>query len=158
MLFLLLVTIISALLTIIMGVIAWRTAQEEKRRTDARVAALAADIHHIDRLRSAGGRAEPDLELRRETDRPLHTAGMFESTAAARTTPRFGAIAAIGILVFGAAAAIFLTLGSGSDATPIASAATHGNPQGAASVESAANTAIPANPASADEVVPVELL
>src|SRR5262245_13483075 len=155
MLFLLLVTIISALLTVIMSVIAWRTAQEEKRRSDARVAALQADIHHIDRVRNAGRRAEPDLELRREMDVPLHSAALFETSSATGTGPRFGAVAAIGVLVFVAVAAIVVALGSGSNASPVASAATHANPQGAASVDSAAN---PAGPANSGEVVPVELL
>src|SRR5262245_31723559 len=103
--FLLLVTIISALLPVIMSLIAWRTAQEERRRSGARVAALAADIHQIDRLRSAGRRTEPELELRRDTDAPVLSAGLFETSAAPRGGPRFGAVAAIGVLVFVAAAA-----------------------------------------------------
>jgi hypothetical protein len=155
--FLLLVTIISALLTVIMSVIAWRTAREEKRRSDARVAALAADIHHVDRLRNAGRRAEPDLELRRETA-PVSAAGLFETSAAPRGGPRFGAVAAIGVLVFAAAAAIVVSLGSGSSATPVASAASHETPLDDADVARAAKSAPAANAANADEVVPVELL
>ena len=45
MMFLLLVTLLSMLLAAIMSVIAWRIAGDERRRSDARVAALAADIH-----------------------------------------------------------------------------------------------------------------
>jgi hypothetical protein len=156
--FLLLVTIISALLTVIMSVIAWRTAREEKRRTDARVAALAADIHQIDRLRTAVRRTEPELELRREPEMPLHAAGLFETTATTRTGPRFGAVAAIGLLVFAAAAAIVVTLGNGSSATPVASAASHENPRSAGEEAAVASPRTPVTPASPDEVVPVELL
>jgi hypothetical protein len=45
MTFLLIVTISSMLVAAIMSVIAWRIAAEERKRSDARVAALAADIH-----------------------------------------------------------------------------------------------------------------
>jgi len=45
MMFLLLVTVTSILLAAIMSVIAWRIAAEEGRRSGARIAALAADIH-----------------------------------------------------------------------------------------------------------------
>jgi hypothetical protein len=45
MMFLLVVTLTSMLVAAIMSVIAWRIAREERRRSDARVAALAADIH-----------------------------------------------------------------------------------------------------------------
>jgi len=48
---LLLVTLSSLLLAGIMTAVAWRTSYEERRRSEARVAALAADIH-------------PDLDLR----------------------------------------------------------------------------------------------
>lgn len=156
--FLLLVTIISVLLTVIMSVIAWRTAREEKRRTDARVAALAADIHHVDRLRTVGRRSEPDLELRHEPEMPLHSASLFETSAASRTAPRFGAVAAIGVLVLVAVAAVVVTLGSGSSATPVASAASQATPPNAADEQPAARRPTPATPANPDEVVPVELL
>jgi hypothetical protein len=45
MMFLLIVTLSSMLLAAIMSVIAWRLAAEERRRSDARVAALSAEIH-----------------------------------------------------------------------------------------------------------------
>jgi len=156
MLFLLLVTLISVLLTVIMSVIAWRTAQDEKRRSEARVAALAADIHQVDRLRGVA-RREPELELRPAVDAmadapmpPMGPSGLFESAAPRRTGPRFGAVAAIGALMFVTVAGIVVMLGSGSSATPVASAASHANPAGAD------NAVRPA--AGPDDVVPVELL
>lgn len=45
MMFLLVVTLTSMLVAAIMSAIAWRIAREERYRSDARVAALAADIH-----------------------------------------------------------------------------------------------------------------
>jgi hypothetical protein len=45
MTFLLIVTISSMLLAALMSVIAWRIAAEERRRSEARIAALAAEIH-----------------------------------------------------------------------------------------------------------------
>ena len=107
MLFLPLVTIISLLLAVIMSVIAWRAAQEEKRRTAARIAALAADIHDTGRLHGAR-RAEPDLELRRPIETPFapQPSGLFATGEAARTGPRLATVVAIGVLVFGSMAAM----------------------------------------------------
>jgi len=45
MMFLLIVTLSSMLLAVIMSLVAWRIAAEERRRSNARVAALAAEIH-----------------------------------------------------------------------------------------------------------------
>ena len=45
MTFLLIVTVSSMLLAAIMSFIAWRIAAEERRRSDARIAALSAEIH-----------------------------------------------------------------------------------------------------------------
>jgi len=151
MLFLLLVTLISVLLTVIMSVIAWRTAQDEKRRSEARIAALAADIHQIERLRAVA-RREPDLELRPAIDVPMASPGLFQAAAPGRGGTRFGAVAGIGVLVFVAAAAVVVTLGGGSSATPVASAASHPVAVNAESQPAAAST--PAH----DDGVPVELL
>ena len=116
MLFLLLVTLISMLLAVIMSVIAWRAAQEEKRRSDARVAALAAEIHGTDRPYAAP-RSDPDLDLRRvETPVALPAAGLFETSGAARTGPRLATVIGIGVLVLGSVAAVAVMLGSGSSA------------------------------------------
>jgi len=67
MTFLLAVTVTSMLLAAIMSVIAWRIAVSERRRSEARVAALAAEIHDAAPPRAAL-QPEPswarDLELR----------------------------------------------------------------------------------------------
>jgi len=49
MMFLLLVTLTSMLLAAIMSLVAWRIAGDERRRSEARIAALAADIHDVER-------------------------------------------------------------------------------------------------------------
>ena len=49
MTFLLLVTLASTVLAAIMSFVAWRTAGDERRRSEARIAALAADIHGVER-------------------------------------------------------------------------------------------------------------
>ena len=76
MLFLLLVTLISLLLAVIMSVIAWRVAGEERRRSDARVAALAADIHDSPRV-------DPDFDLRRPVVESRHTGSRYSFDFAA---------------------------------------------------------------------------
>lgn len=45
MMFLLIVTIASMAIAAVMSLVAWRIAAEDRRRSDTRVAALAADIH-----------------------------------------------------------------------------------------------------------------
>ena len=114
MLFLLLVTLISMLLAVIMSVIAWRVSREERRRSDARVAALAAAIHDAPQ-------AEADLDLRRFAEPPPSAppgpaTGLFETSQAARTNPRLAAVVGIGVLVFGSVAGLAFLLGSGSSA------------------------------------------
>jgi hypothetical protein len=147
MLFLLLVTLISLLLAVIMSVIAWRVAREERRRSAARVAALAADIH------------DPDLDLRRPAEAPASTpgTGLFTTAEQARPTPRLAAVVGIGVLVFGSMAAVAITLGSGAHPTA-AGAAPASTP--AASPEASQpvdqTTAVPRT--KADGPVPLELL
>ena len=59
MTFLLLVTVTSMVVAVIMGVIAWRIAGEERRRSEARIAALAADIHAAPMRDGGRGRGAP---------------------------------------------------------------------------------------------------
>ncbi|OLD22533.1 MAG: hypothetical protein AUJ01_00205 [Acidobacteria bacterium 13_1_40CM_3_65_5] len=140
MLFLLLVTLISMLLAVIMSVIAWRAAQEEKRRSDARIAALAAEIHDTDRPHAAP-RAEADLDLRRPVETPvsLPVTGLFETSGAARTGPRLATVVGIGLLVSAATAHV----------------ASPANLENRANQASSAN---PANHATSENLVPLELL
>jgi hypothetical protein len=150
---LLIVTLMSGALAAVMAVIAWRVAREERQRGDARIAALAAEIHAEDHLPAAapasvvpapmfrptiGIRAEParrhDPRVRTETRRrgfsiedlplrdvaastPVQAREPFGTPAMTSSGSRFGAVAAIGLFVFGSLAALAVWLSPG---TPIA--------------------------------------
>jgi hypothetical protein len=75
MTFLLIVTISSILLAALMGAIAWRIAAQERRRSEARIAALAAEIRvpaagppRAAAAQASGGR-HPEIGLRGEPRR-----------------------------------------------------------------------------------------
>jgi hypothetical protein len=120
--FLPLVTLISLVLAVIMTAIAWRVSQEERRRSEARVAALAADIH------DAGAGVRPDvwsldgdLPMRSSRDTAITTSSgdMFVVPSSAKTGTRLATVVTIGLLVFGSAAAVAVVFGrsSGHDLT-----------------------------------------
>jgi len=88
---LLLVTLTSMLLAAIMSVVAWRSSREERRRSDARIALLAADIH--------GEHAEPVAVVEATGD-------LFVREPPAPRGLRFAAVAGCGLLVCGSAAAL----------------------------------------------------
>ena len=102
MMFLLIVTLTSMLLAAIMSVIAWRMAGDERRRSEARVAALAAEIH--------GAAEPPPSAMDRFREAPVDT-NVF-----GRERPPSGSRAAIvvggGAVVFGAAVAFAIRAGS----------------------------------------------
>jgi hypothetical protein len=117
MMFLLIVTVVSMLLAAIMSLIAWRISGEERRRSEARIAALAAEIH-------AAPEARPTL-----WDPPLRrvepTAPALQSLFVApkrRSGPRPFAILAGGGLVFATAVAIAV-VSSRADRAPVAAVA-----------------------------------
>ena len=124
MMFLLIVTLTSMLLAAIMSVIAWRIAGDDRRRSDARVAALSAEIHDAAptpfaivaearaarRADDAGQRWEKDLELRPAGRAPAG-ARIF-ATRQAPSGARLFAVVAGGALVFGAVIAVAIAGGS----------------------------------------------
>jgi hypothetical protein len=116
--FLVLVTLISLVLAVIMTVIAWRVSQEERRRSEARVAALAGDIHDGEpALRHDPLSPETDLHIRSTGETTAAAPfGMFAAPAAAHTGTRLVAVVIIGLLVFGSAAAVAVVLGRGASA------------------------------------------
>jgi hypothetical protein len=132
---LLLVTIVSLLLAVIMSVVAWRVAYEERRRSAARVAALAADIHG-------------DLELHsRSAPAAISSGGsMFAAAGATQGGTRFAAVMAVGVLVFASAAALMVLFAGPSSTSSVAAASTP-----ASAVTSTENTASAAP-------VPLELM
>lgn len=130
MMFLLLVTLLSMLLAAIMSVIAWRIAGDERRRSDARVAALAADIHDgaPEPASAAPCAVVDELELRPE--RLVSTSGDLFAAAPPRAASRWAAVVGAGVLVFGSAVALVVVLSGGSTAgaRPAAGTATDAAP------------------------------
>jgi hypothetical protein len=122
--FLLIVTVTSMLLAAIMSVVAWRIAVEERRRSDARVDALAAEIHGVSApgIQPFAYRADEDLELRpAAASVPLHAdpgpdlrADLFVAPQAPASTWSLATAAGIGVLVLGAAAALAVVTSAGA--------------------------------------------
>ena len=108
------VTVLSLFLAISMGVVAWRLVQEERRRSDARLAALAAD------LRSGRGSSfddepyrsapEPTADPGAEGDPAAAVGDMFASPVESTSTGwrRVAAGAGAAVLVLVVVAAVFL--------------------------------------------------
>jgi hypothetical protein len=74
MIVLLIVTVTSVLLAVIMSAIAWRMSTDERRRSDARVAALSAEIHDAATMPGVG-RVFGDLPSSRVRTDPAYTTG-----------------------------------------------------------------------------------
>jgi hypothetical protein len=146
--FLILVTLISLVLAVIMTVIAWRVSQEERRRSEARVAALAADIRDGDPALRDDLPLDAGLHLQGE---PASAApfGMFAVPAASHSNGRLAAGVLIGLLVFGSAVAVAVVFGGGPSA---GASVAHVDEQG--SREVASQTA-PPNPRT---ILPLELV
>lgn len=154
MMFLLIVTIASMLLAVIMSVVAWRVAGEERRRSDARVAALTAEIHGTGDTVDDPSR-DPDLEIRPAID--TRGAGDLFAPAAAPSGSRLAGVMAGGVIVFGAAVtlALFMSSGSGTSASK-----RHATIDTRPSTETAASPVTRANPANPDApaTLPLELV
>jgi flagellar basal body-associated protein FliL len=118
--FLLVVTLVSMLLAVVMTVVAWRTAREERRRSEARVAVLAADIQTAVAASAVGKRTEP--RLRAVTQTPTSSGDLFAagpSSASSRSVIVIG----VGLAVFATAAALIVVLSSGARSSTAASPA-----------------------------------
>jgi len=113
--FLLIVTLVSMLLAAIMSVVAWRVAVEERRRSEARVDALAAEIHDVPApgVRVSPYRLDDDLELRPVSGTATRSE-MFAATRPAGSPSRLAVVVAIGVFVFGAAVSLAIVLSAGS--------------------------------------------
>ncbi|MQA29125.1 MAG: hypothetical protein GEU82_04695 [Luteitalea sp.] len=103
----LVVTTAAVALASTMSLVAWRVVRDDRRRSEARVAALAADIHRV----GAGAGDDPP---------PWDHGGDDPATlfAAVPPQPRRSALAiaiGAGALVLGGAAAVFMTVTGGQD-------------------------------------------
>ena len=107
---LIVITIVSLTLAATMSVVTWRLTREERRRSAARVAALATEIHG-----EAGTvrRFDDELELR-QTPIPSGHSNLFAAAdPAVSPASRFAAVVALGIFVVGTGAALAVVLSSG---------------------------------------------
>jgi hypothetical protein len=100
------ITLLSMTVAATMSIVAWRAVRNERRRSDARVRALAADIHGRDTLRAPDG----DLPLR-EGPATLSTRPMFARADPTPARSRLAVAAALGVLAVGASAALAVVLG-----------------------------------------------
>ena len=104
---LIVVTLLSLAVAGGMSVVAWRVAGEERRRSEARVAALAADLRSSD--------VGNDLPLPAVAD--ARSAGsMFAFMQPVTAIPRLATVVLAGVLVVGAGAALLVALGRSGDA------------------------------------------
>ena len=97
---LLITTVLSLIVAAVMSVVAWRLARDERRRSEARVATLAAEIHG-------------------EGPSPVHVSDLFFAEAQARTPGNPFRALAIGAVVVGSGIAL-VVFASGSRGSSVA--------------------------------------
>jgi hypothetical protein len=146
-LILIVVTLLSLTVAAMMSLVAWRAVRSERRRSEARVTALAADIHILDDVQGrdtapagAATRApEGDLPLQ-EVPTSISTRSMFAPDHPTPTRSRLAVVVALGVLGVGASAALAVVLGGAgrstgveprSDAAQQAPSAENGTPENA---------------------------
>jgi hypothetical protein len=96
------VTLVSLALAGVMSFVAWRVVQNDRQRSSARVAALAAEIRST----------EVDLPL--STGVAPSSSGMFTSVQPKAALPRLTAVIAAGAIIFVSGASLLVALGRGS--------------------------------------------
>src|SRR5438874_9085566 len=102
---LILVTLLSLALAAVMTVLAWRLAREQRRRSDARVAELAAEIH--------GGR-DRDLPLHHVA--PVVTShNLFDAAAGQAAPPSRRTAVIVGAVAIAGCAALVWSFSSHSN-------------------------------------------
>lgn len=111
---LLVVTLVSLVLAVVMSVVAWRVAREERARADARVQALASDIQTA--VAAAGGR-RPEPMLRAVVPAKPDTVDLFTAQHASAASSRSVLVVGIGLFVFATLAALAVVLTSGTRGT-----------------------------------------
>ena len=105
---LIVVTALSLAIAGAMSILAWYVAGEERRRSEARVAALAADIRLSD-VDPPPATAVPDV-----ADAPS-SGNMFTYIQPVTALPRLATVILAGVLVVGAGAALLVALGRSGD-------------------------------------------
>jgi hypothetical protein len=111
---LLTVTLVSLTVAVAMSILTWRLLREERRRSEARIAALAAAINEAEPTIAV---ADDDLPFRA---RPAASEGtMFAAAQPAASPVRFAGVIAAGALVVAAViGAVIMLSGSRSPSAP----------------------------------------
>ena len=149
---LLLIAVLGLVVAGFMAALAWRLHRDELRRSAARVATLAADIHEAERVRTpaiVGRRPESRIHpvpsrafdggLVERRSSYSDSAELFAFDRAGGTESRLGPVLAVGILAVAVALALILAIGRG----------------GRQAADSAATTAVAHAPAAP---APIELV
>jgi hypothetical protein len=111
---LLTVTLASMSIAAIMSFVAWRVASDEQRRSDARVEALAAEIHGRVPENAPSYTVTDDLELRPIAAERMNAPMFAASRPASRS--RLAAVVGIGVLLFGSVAVVAMVVTTGGSA------------------------------------------
>lgn len=121
-------TAISVVLATAMAIFAWRLARTERVRSEARVAALAAELRDVEDVRdqaAAGIRGEParlrqvaprqiDFDLDRRSARiSTPAAEMFQARASDRSRSRLATVVAVGSFAVAASLALVIVTSRG---------------------------------------------
>ena len=114
-----------------MSIVAWRVVHEERRRSEARVAALAADIRSTD----------VDLPTSASIAGATSAGSMFTFMQPVTALPRLASVVLAGVLVVGAGASLLVALSRSGD---VAAHAVSRPAAGAAEPQSIAPPAAPA--------------
>ena len=122
---LIIVSIVSLLVAAVMSVIAWRLLRDERLRSSARVATLAAEIHNgsVDAAANFPAREVVDDFVLRRTPVDASSSEMF---AAAPPRSRLPIAAAVGVFVVGVAVSAVLFLGGEDQSADAQSPAANG--------------------------------
>jgi hypothetical protein len=132
MVLMLIITFTACFVAITTTVLAWRVLREDRRRTDARVAALAAELNEG----SASGQS--DVTLSDAPHVPVDHLFANADTEGERPRPRLAAIVGGGALVVGTIGALLLFVTSG--ARPAASTGPKPKPAGTAAATAPASS------------------
>jgi hypothetical protein len=140
---LLLVTLVSMLLAAIMSIVAWHSSREERRRSEVRIAALAAEIHDEPAARQDAAEQPGDL---------------FTARQPAQRGFRFATVAAGGLFVCGSAAALAVVSSNASSnaSSSASSSAVHAGAD--RSIQTAPATVERRADASNAPAMPIELV
>ncbi len=119
----LIITIASILFALVMSVVAWRATQAERARSDARVEALARDIHGPSRgFEELAPSLVDEVPLRLAAVRAEHVPAseMFAVAAHGRSGSRWGLAVAVGAFAVACTAALLIVLSGETPGTPVA--------------------------------------